>query len=266
MPGRGEAGAGLAGGTSPESRPRSQSSSGHQPSRRAFGCFDTAIYVLSGTQRSSSPGGGRGERLLENRHTWVRRESRGPALARAQRVLHVLDPYAGGGAGAEVLVDHFWPEDLGHDERGRPDQASLVSEPGSDELERLGRRWQRALVDALADASEQLGLDVGQVPPHGDDPRVEQIDRVGKNLADLAAGDPHGLGGLGNSLLGQSNQMADVTDRQSGGLEPGYQRPAAGDGVQAPDVATHARGRVAGDGDMTDVAGHALRTADDFPA
>jgi multiple sugar transport system substrate-binding protein len=84
-----------------------------------------------------------------------------------------------------VLIDHFWPEDLRHDERGRPDQAGLVSEPGPDELKRLGRRRERALVDALTDAGEQFGLDIGQVSPHGNDPGVEQIDRVGKNLAEF---------------------------------------------------------------------------------
>ena len=104
---------------------------------------------------------------------------------------------------------------------------------------------------------------MGDVAADDDHARVEEVDRGGEHLAELAAGLAHELHRLRAALAHVADDVAGVLRRDALRAQPRGHRAAAGHGLQAAAVAAAADLEVAGHVDVADVARRALGAAVD---
>ena len=164
-----------------------------------------------------------------------------------------------GGRRRRGCVDRSGREDrLQYHHRG-PGDARLVAELARDDPQAAGGQGQRPAVDHLSDSGQELLACTGDVSADDDDGRVEHVHARRQHAADGVPGLAHEAYGVWLAREHLGDHVPAGPGRQPELGEPRGQRAAAGDGLQAAEVAAPAYDVVViGDVDVADVAGRAV--------
>src|SRR6185503_11742241 len=99
-------------------------------------------------------------------------------------------------------------------------------------------------------------------PTDDNDAGVQEADRAGQHLADVPSGGSEQLGGEHRPAAHQGDDVLARVGLDAAGPQLAGDRGAAGDGLEAPDIAAAADGiDVVGHLDVAEVAGGTLRAA-----
>ena len=166
---------------------------------------------------------------------------------------------------AQSLVDSGGRENVLDDHDGRADHAGAVPELRRDDPQIARGKRKRPLEDDLAQAGEEVLVNVAKVAAEHDDARVEEVNAARQDIAERATGGAHRPDGVDVAI---PHELDDIAAALGGVPRCGQllrQRASAGDRLQAARVAASADDVfVAADDHVADVARGALRSSVDL--